>query len=255
MSALETKLLSIGLSEKEVSVYLSMLNLGAATAQDIAIRADVNRATTYVMIDSLRDKGIVSEITKDKKTFYQAEDPIQILKVLEDRKTDLDEKMGQARLVIPHLQELYNLNRSKVNVRLLEGRESVRIIQNEIARSKKKSFDNIVNWSLANEKFPVSEKDHRKPFYDQNFKVRTIFTFDTGKPMTHLPFLKNEERRMIPHDKFPIQGEVVMYDNKIAMINLKDRIFGIIIEDDQLFQTYKAIFDLAWEASEKYKLK
>ena len=111
MSALETKLLSIGLSEKEVSVYLSMLNLGAATAQDIAIRADVNRATTYVMIDSLRDKGIVSEITKDKKTFYQAEDPIQILKVLEDRKTDLDEKMGQARLVIPHLQELYNLNR------------------------------------------------------------------------------------------------------------------------------------------------
>jgi len=163
--------------------------------------------------------------------------------------------MGQARLVIPHLQELYNLNREKVNVRLLEGRESVRIIQNEVARSKSKSFDNITNWTLAVEKFPISEKDHRKPLYDQDFKVRTIFTYEGDKPINHLPFLKSEDRRMIPQSKFPIFGEVLIYDNKVATINLVDKIFGIIIEDEHIANTYRAIFNLAWEASEKFKVK
>lgn len=252
--SLESKLLNIGLTDKEVSVYLSMLYLGPSTVQDIAIRSKVNRATTYVMIDSLIDKGLASQIVKDKKTFFQSEDPIELLKVLEVEKNDIDEKMGKARQVIPELQELFNLNRSKMNVRLFEGRESVKIIQNDIARSKSKEFDDITNWTLSSEKYPVSENDHRRVFYDKDFKVRTLFTYDPKKPVPQLDFLKREERRMISQDKFPIYSEIVLYDNKIAMISFVDKIFGIIIEDKHLFLTYKSIFNLAWESAEIFTI-
>lgn len=253
--SIESKLLQIGLSEKEGAVYMAMLYLGPATAQEISLRAKVNRATTYVMIDALVDKGLASQITKDKKTVFQAEDPLELLKVLESHKEEVEEKMGYARLLIPELQELYNLNRTKANVRLLEGRESIRIIQNDLARSKAKSFDNITNWTLAVDKYPVTDEDHRKVYYQKDFKVRTIFTYDPRKPIPHLEFLKNEERRMIPQDKFPIFGEILLYDNKLAMINLQDRLYGIIIEDKFLYETYKSIFNLAWESAEKYTLK
>ncbi len=253
--SLETKLLALGLSEKEVAVYLAMLFLGPSTAQDISTRAKVNRATTYVMLDSLVDAGLASQITKDKKTLFQSEDPIQLLRVLEKKKNDVDERMGQARGVIPELQELFNLNRTKVNVRLLEGRESVKIIQNEIARSKNREFDNIFNWNLASDKYPVSEKDHRRIYYKKEFKVRTIMTYDAKKPVQHLEFLKNEERRMLPQEKFPIFGEVILYDNKVAIINSTDRLFGLIIEDESMHKTFKTIFDLAWIASEEYQVK
>jgi len=252
---LEGKLSSLGLTEKEVAVYMAMLYLGPATAQDIAIRANINRATTYVMIDSLLDRSMVSQITKDKKTLFQAEDPIQLLKVLEKNREDVEEQMGQARLIIPELQELYNLNRSKLSVRILEGRESVKIIQNDLARSKSKTFDNITNLTLANEKFPISENDHRQPYYKQDFRVRTIFTYDPAKPVPQLPFLTREDRRLISQDKFPIFGEVLLYDNKMCIINFSEKIFGIIIEDESIFKTYSAIFNLAWEAAEKYSLK
>lgn len=253
--SVESKLLSLGLSEKEVAVYMAMLYLGPSTAQEISTRARVNRATTYVMIDSLVDKGLSSQITKEKKTYFQAEDPLELLKVLEAKKADVEEKMGEARLIIPELQELYNLNRTKANVRLLEGRESIKIIQNDLARSKAKEFDNITNLTIATEKYPVTENDHRRVYYKKNFKVRTIFSYDATQPVPKLEFLKNEERRMIPQEKFPIFGEVLLYDNKVAMINLEDRLYGIIIEDKFLHDTFKTIFDLAWESAEKYKVK
>jgi sugar-specific transcriptional regulator TrmB len=253
--SLESKLLSVGLTDKEVAVYLAMLYLGPSTAQDISLRAKVNRATTYVMIDSLVDKGLASQLTKDKKTIFAAEDPFELLKVLENKKTDIEEKMGAARLVIPELQELFNLNRQKVAVRLFEGRESIKIIQNDLARSKTKSFDNITNVSLALEKFPLKEGDHRKVYYEKEFKVRTIFTYDAKKSVPHIPFLKNEERRLLSQDKFPIFGDILLYDNKMSMINLVDKIFGIIIEDEYIYKTYSTLFNLAWESSEKYSLK
>lgn len=251
---LESKLLSLGLSDKEVSVYLAMLYLGPSTAQDIAIRSNVNRATTYVMIDSLVDRGMASQIAKDKKTVFQAEDPIQILRVLEEKRRDVEEKMGEARMFIPQLQELYNLNRSKINVRLIEGRESLRIVQNDIARSKSKSFDSIVNLTSAVKKFPVSEDDHRRIYYQEKFKLRTIFTYDPKLPVPQMNFLAQENRRMLSQEKFPIFGEVLIYDNKIAFTQWEDKIYTVLIDDPFVSKTFKTIFELAWLSADKYEI-
>jgi sugar-specific transcriptional regulator TrmB len=251
---LENKLLSLGLTDKEVSVYLAMLYLGPSTAQDIAIRAGVNRATTYVMIEALVGKNMASQITKDKKTVFQAEDPIQILRVLEAQKQEVEEKMGAARQFIPDLQELYNLNRSKINVRLIEGREAMKIVQNDIARSKGKTFDNIVNLSSAVEKFPVNEDDHRRIYYKEKFKMRTIFTYDPKKPVPQMNFVAKENRRLLSQEKFPIFGEVVIYDNKIAFSQWDDKIYTVLIEDANVAKTFKTIFDLAWLSAEKFEI-
>jgi sugar-specific transcriptional regulator TrmB len=254
--SLETKLLSLGLTEKEVAVYMAMLYLGPSTAQEISIRASVNRATTYVMIDSLVDKGLASQIAKDKKTIFQAEDPIEILKVLEAERADVEDKMGQARMVIPELQELFNLNRSKVNVRLFEGKESIRIIQNDLLRSKTKEYDTITNWSQATDEWPIKEGDHRQEIFKKDFKTRALFTYNPSKPIPQFPFMKHEERRMLPQDTYPIHGEILLYGNKVSMISVSDdKIFGIVIEDAFLHKTFKTMFEVMWSASEKYKIK
>lgn len=252
--SLENKLLALGLSDKEASVFLAMLYLGPATAQDIAIRAEVNRATTYVMIDTLIQKGMASQILKDKKTLFQAEDPIQLLRVLEKQKNEVDEQMGAARQVIPDLQGLFNLNRTKLNVRLIEGKEALRIVQNDIARSKQKGFDNIVNISLALEKFPQNEDDHRRIYYKEKFKVRSLLTYDPTKAVPNLDFMKGEDIRLISQEKFPLFGEIDIYDNKIVMLSFVDKIFAVVIEDEHLSKTFKTIFELAFIGAEKYKI-
>ena len=57
---LKNGLKELGFSEKESEVYLAMLELGPAAVQDIAKKAGVNRSTTYVMIESLKRRGLIS---------------------------------------------------------------------------------------------------------------------------------------------------------------------------------------------------
>jgi len=55
-----TQLKHIGLSNNEAKVYLAMLELGPSPVLDIAAKAAINRPTTYVQIELLKKKGLVS---------------------------------------------------------------------------------------------------------------------------------------------------------------------------------------------------
>lgn len=70
MNDLAKKLESLGLTEKEAAVYVAALELGASPAQKIAERAKVKRGTTYLAIESLTKRGLMSSVTKGKKVFF-----------------------------------------------------------------------------------------------------------------------------------------------------------------------------------------
>ena len=65
----------LGLNEKEAKVYLAALELGKSSVQNIAKKADVNRATTYVVIEALIKRGLMSSANENKKQYFIAEAP------------------------------------------------------------------------------------------------------------------------------------------------------------------------------------
>lgn len=52
-------LTEFGLSDKEARIYLALLELEIATAFDTAKHAGINRSSTYVVLESLKKKGLV----------------------------------------------------------------------------------------------------------------------------------------------------------------------------------------------------
>ena len=80
---LEKELQEVGLQEKEAKVYIAMLELGRATAQDIAKKADVNRATTYFVMENLMKKGLASAIDEGPRQYFLPEDPSQLEAIFE----------------------------------------------------------------------------------------------------------------------------------------------------------------------------
>ncbi|MEY4744239.1 MAG: hypothetical protein RL272_184, partial [Candidatus Parcubacteria bacterium] len=67
---LAKELQKIGLSENEAKVYLAGLELGPSTAQMMAAKATVSRPTTYIMIESLIKRGLMSSFQKGKKRYF-----------------------------------------------------------------------------------------------------------------------------------------------------------------------------------------
>ncbi len=79
---------NLGLNEKEAKVYLASLELGYASVQSIAKKADINRATAYFIIEGLMKKGLMTQIEKDKKTFFAAEDPKSLRLIIERKEQE-----------------------------------------------------------------------------------------------------------------------------------------------------------------------
>ena len=89
MNSLISLLRNIGLSEKESQVYLISLKVGTNPASIIAKHAELNRCTTYSVLESLVNKGLVSHAEKEKIRFYTALPPLKLINYIDEKKRDL----------------------------------------------------------------------------------------------------------------------------------------------------------------------
>src|SRR3989344_5908658 len=116
---LNKELEKIGLTQKEAGIYLACLELTEATIGDIAKKSGVKRTTVYDIIDSLKEKGLVSSITKNKKLFYYAESPKKLENTLDEKKRLLENMM-------PELFSIANKIDKKPKIKYFEGPEGMK---------------------------------------------------------------------------------------------------------------------------------
>src|SRR3990167_7744709 len=89
----------IGLSPKEAQVYLALLSLESSTAYEIAQHCEVKKPTVYVILEDLRQKGLVLKVPHAKKALFAARDISEYLH--EQRR-----KLGAVESIVPQLQAL-----------------------------------------------------------------------------------------------------------------------------------------------------
>lgn len=77
---MEKLLIQIGLSDKEAATYLKLLELGSGSVQKIAGATGIKRVTMYVIIDRLKQFGLVNELGEGKKVRYRAAHPSSLEK-------------------------------------------------------------------------------------------------------------------------------------------------------------------------------
>jgi sugar-specific transcriptional regulator TrmB len=105
-----------GLSEKEARIYLTTLELGTSIASTIARRAELNRATTYTLLEDLKRDGIVNETTKEGVKYYSVISPDILLKQLEQKYESFKEK-------VPELLAMAEKFGNRIKVQFFEGVE------------------------------------------------------------------------------------------------------------------------------------
>lgn len=249
---LEQELISIGLNEKEVKVYLSCLELGQTTVQNIARKAVINRATAYFVIDGLMQRGLMSSFQKGKKQYFIAADPERLVEILELEKENIEKKKESLRKLMPQLQSLNNKQQGKPVVKYYEGKEGIMAMVEEVSKPMKQRIRMAYSKDALDDVF--SQKDlgrmrEKRNRYD--VKTRVVYTFKDGV----LQSTPDGERRKVPLNKFPITSDIAVYDDKIRLASFAKRMVGIIIEDEEMTKSMRAVLDLAWEAAEKYQDK
>lgn len=250
---LEKELQKLGLSDKEAKVYLSSMELGPTPVQGISKKAGVNRATTYVMIESLIERGLMSSFEKGKKRFFTAESPDQLLSILHKEELEAKEKTRQFEGILPELKILFAAAEEKPRVKFFEGVEGLKAIQDDVLKSKYDQLDEIVALDASYRTFPPATQDHRQKLIEKtkNIPVRVIYTTKKGATLSQKE--GRRERRYIPPEKFPFTTDTIIYGNKLAIGTSEGKLMGVIIESKEITEALRSIFNLAWEGAEKYQ--
>jgi sugar-specific transcriptional regulator TrmB len=249
----------LGLSNKEARVYLANLMLGAAGVQQIADASGIKRVTTYVILESLVNLGLVSQTTKAKKTLFNAEAPENLRRLLEKREQSLKDQHLQLEELLPGLATLKALPKEAPVVKFYDGAESVRTISKlfaEVIQEKKVGLIyGISNLDAVYRFFPEIKQRSANP---ERIKAGTpskfLYASSEGSILKDNDAQSNRSSRYVPSDKFPFTGDISIAGDYTALLSLSDpKPIGITIESKVIADSMRAVFDLAWETAEKYQ--
>lgn len=242
----EKELQNLGLSEKEAKIYLAALELGPETAQNIARKTGVNRATTYAQIDSLKKHGLVSEIERDGKTLFMAESPDRLLSLFNSLEKELNFKKDEISRVLPVLTNLFKNAGERPKVRFYEGKEGVLAINEEFLKVKNKTVESIINLDKLFEMFPNYEDEYSSQRIAKGIKSKVIYTRNDGPVSGDTDEKKLREAKFIPFDKFPLAAQITIFDNKVSLMTYRVQPINVIIESDEIASSIRALFNFFW---------
>lgn len=239
---------AFGFSDKETRVYLSAIELGASSVQTISTKSGVNRATAYVIIESLIERGLISTSQSGKKRLFVAEPPETIINIIQREKKRLEEKERGIKSVLTELVALSHLSKNHPNVTFHEGENGVESIRDSIFKSGARCIEEFSNLDLAYRYFPPSSGDHREKFR-KLFDNRLIYTSERG---AILPVKQGRvETRFVPLKEYPFYGEVAIFGDKLAIIYYSPKLIGVLVEHEGIANLLHNLFSLAWVGTKK----
>lgn len=249
----------IGLSDKDSEVYLACLELGTQPASVIAKKAGLKRPTTYLILEGLSKKGLVSEYTGSNVKYFTAVSPDYLLNFIDKQRRELTSHQRELEQYLPQFQSLLNPYSLNPKVRFYEGMDGIERAMNDTLTSSEplRCYSVTDAWFARPDTKEYILWYGKQRVYEKKISIRNICP-DT--PITRqycetdYPEVGNAHPishfRWLPKDIQIFSNEINIYDNKVAIACLgKHELLGIIIESESIAQTQKSIFEVAWRAA------
>jgi sugar-specific transcriptional regulator TrmB len=234
-----------GLSEKEAKVYVALLELGQSAASEIARQSGIKRATTYVTLDSLIEKGLASSFKQENTKQFVANEPDSLKKIIKARKKEWKEKEKDFDQILPNLKSIQNKDASKPVTRFFEGRKGLAQSAEEFY-SQFESGEEPVRLFYSRDKIEEATSEElrskfRKMRMDKNIESDVIYSYSKGDYTSK----KTQNRLKVDSSEFPIPIDLEIYGDQIFISTLEDKLSAILIKNKDIADSFKTLFRLA----------
>lgn len=247
----------MGLEKSEAVIYLASLELGPSPVQRIAQRGKVPRATTYLILEELKKKGLVATHEHGKKTYFTAQHPSQLEGLLKAQENELAIRKKTIETLVPELEQRGQFAESvRPRVRYYEGKESFPAFRRDLLSKRKDqklvrgifSVENIARIAGNMEEFA-------KKRVGEGVASRSLYVSEENTVLPDFDPEKKREVRRLNKDKFPIPADISIVGNCVGMMPYGDPFRAVIVEDKDVADALVSIFELAWKGAEAEKGK
>jgi sugar-specific transcriptional regulator TrmB len=239
----------IGFSEKEVLVYLALLELGKGTVTQISRKAGINRPTGYHILASLEAKELVKTSGREPKQECLAESPDQIEKLLLKKIENDQAYIKEARKIIPELKSMHNVA-DRPKVLFYEGKEGLEKVYEDTLTSHE-PIRAYATYDDMQKALPGYFPDYFYRRAKKGISIRAIFPHtQAGLDLSTYNKEQMRETAIVPADKYYFSPEINIYDDKVMIASWKEKL-GIIIESHEIADAMKKVFELAWSEAKR----
>lgn len=231
-----------GMTDKESKIYLAALELGEGTVQDISKKCGVVRTSLYYIIERLVREGFLIETKRNRKNFYMACPPTDVVAKLRQRIREFESHLD---ILEARRGSLFKRPR----MYFLHGPSGFKETWNIIFKSDPREYSiiteglNFLDYVKA--KYIVTEIISQKK--EMGVRSRQIIV-DSSYAREHIlpkDKMENRKSRLLPQGMRLGFTEIIC-PKLVAFISPKynDSIF--IIEDAVFAETRKVLFDQIW---------
>ena len=126
----------------------------------------------------------------------------------------------------------------KPMVKMYEGKEGLYSMLQDIVKTAPTVIDEITNEDVVASVF--TDED------ELGTKTRLLsISKDPG------PTRKKTSRRLIARNDLRFNGDIAVYDSKIALYTWRGKMMSVLIESKDLADTVRALFQMAWDSENK----
>ena|SRR3989344_412714 len=227
---------SLGLSDKEIRVYISLLELGDSPVNKITERSELIRVTVYPILKSLIEKGFVSKYYMERKSYFKAIQPNQILDIIR-------EKEEKVKLVLPLLNQKFKQTKKAMSIELFKGKRGISSFLEKLYSGEDKEFWAYGNGSLIDEAIKYQSLYARKLRINKKIKLNIIIN-----PIK-MDYLKDLEYKNLTNVKFnnklkDINIYIIFGKKTTGILEITTELNAILIENEEVAKYHKFIFDI-----------
>lgn len=251
-----SKLTQSGLSEKEATIYEYLLSSGGAFPSAIAKATNLRRSTAYNILTELAIKGLVNEVKRRNKLYYQVSSPSNLVRHARVTVHRAEEQLAVATNALPQITDIFAQVRKKPLMLYFEGeKEVIEIYNDHVAGNETYEMRSLAG---VDDIMTFISNTYHREYIQKKVKLKV----KTRAIMPDTPFARSflpgnyivAEKKYWPIIRYtgkgiPVPGEVTLYrKNKVSIVNLQEKVLaGIIIEDEMIYNMISLLFELAWD--------
>jgi HTH-type transcriptional regulator, sugar sensing transcriptional regulator len=233
----------LGLDGKKAKVYLAALQLGTASAQEVAKKAGLKRPTATEILEGLVERGLVSFVTEKRTRLFTVEPPQKLIALLQEQER-------QTKMIIPQLEAMYGKAWHRPRVQFYEGIEGIKTVYEDTLTTSTKELRGILSMQ---DLYRIPGKAYMDDYVQRRIGAGIALKVirSESKEVEATWFASHREKRELHLAPKGMDFAMTMYlyDDKVALIGTEKEPFGLIMHSKDFYQTQLQFFETLWQVT------
>jgi len=252
---IELNLKKLGLTDYESKVYLALLEIGEGTSGDVIKKADIHTGKIYEILESLKNKGLISEVSKNNIKQYSATEPKRIFDYLNVKKRELEKTEKDISAIMPSLLEkVKSASKKPVKIEVYTGFEGFKTAFSKEISQYSKNTEVLVFGIQPKVNYDKKISDFFAYAVYPERKRRGVLTRKIKDISSHGTKSSSNYPKKVKYLEYKSMTIVEVYKDIVMIESYLENPIILVVESKEVAKSFRDQFEMLWKMA-KSKIK